>query len=223
MKTIDPESSQVFLARQGFTLLELLISLSIMTVVVTIIFGGLKVGVRAWEKGETLVDSQQRLRVVPELVRKQIASLTMPEVFKKNNRWIFFQGDHKSMDFFSNISLYPESEAGIVLVRYLVSEEEDGKKKLAFYENDINRFDPAELAEIDETVYLDLLSGYSNISFAFLAARKDEYEVVEWLPVWSPEEMNGVPRAVRVTFQNDRGKQPVVVVVPIHHEPETEE
>ncbi|MBU0484147.1 MAG: prepilin-type N-terminal cleavage/methylation domain-containing protein [Proteobacteria bacterium] len=223
MQIIRPEGSRIFFGRQGFTLLELLISLAIMSVIVTVIFGGLRVGVRAWDKGESLVDSQQRLRIVPELVRKQIASLTMPEVLKKDSKWFFFEGDNRSMAFFSNISLYPEHEGGIVYVRYLVSEVGEGKEKLAFFEKDINLFDSTELAETDQTVYLDLLSEYTSISFDFMAARKDRVSTTEWLAAWLPEEMNGVPQAVRVTFQNDGQKPPVVLVIPVHYQPVTEE
>ena len=38
--------------KKGFTLLELMLSLAIMGLVLLIIFGALRVGTRAWEKGE---------------------------------------------------------------------------------------------------------------------------------------------------------------------------
>lgn len=220
MKIIHhPESSCSPFGRpirmQGFTLLELLISLSIMAVIITIIFGGLRVGIRAWEKGEKYITSQQHLRIVPELVKRQIASLSMAKVFKRNNSWFFLQGDSKSLEFFSSISLYPESEAGIVYVRYMVTGDEQNTEKMAFYEKDINFLDPAELTDIDDTSHIDLLTGYTSISFAFLADQKNNDGEKEWLPAWSPEEKDGLLRAVRVMFQNDEKEQPVTVVIPI--------
>ena len=59
---------------KGFTLLELLISLTIIGLILVIIFGALRIGVRAWEKGERDVESHQRRRVVLGLVKRQFAS-----------------------------------------------------------------------------------------------------------------------------------------------------
>ncbi|HEX7533874.1 MAG TPA: prepilin-type N-terminal cleavage/methylation domain-containing protein [Syntrophales bacterium] len=39
---------------RGFTLLELLIALTITAMIVAIIFGALRIGIRAWEKGENV-------------------------------------------------------------------------------------------------------------------------------------------------------------------------
>ena len=58
----------------GFTLLELILSLTILSVVLLLIFGALRVGTRAWEKGEKDVEIQQRRRAVLDLIQKQIAS-----------------------------------------------------------------------------------------------------------------------------------------------------
>jgi len=46
--------------RDGFTLLELLISMTILAMIVVIIFGAFRVGIRAWEKGEKDLGVRQR-------------------------------------------------------------------------------------------------------------------------------------------------------------------
>ena len=61
-------------ANKGFTLLELLISLTILGVIVVIIFGAFRIGIRAWEKGEKDVESRQRQRIVLDLSKQQLAS-----------------------------------------------------------------------------------------------------------------------------------------------------
>jgi len=45
---------------RGFTLLELLISLTILSLVTVLIFGAFRMGIRAWEKGERNIDGRQR-------------------------------------------------------------------------------------------------------------------------------------------------------------------
>ena len=68
---------------RGFTLLELLISLTIVALIVVIIFGALRIGIRAWEKGEKDVDVRQRQRIVLDLIKRQLASTCVSDVWGK--------------------------------------------------------------------------------------------------------------------------------------------
>lgn len=205
---------------RGFTLLELLLALALMAVILTLIFSAFHMGSRAWEKGEKLMGSQQLLRVVPELIRRQLASLTTPEVFKQNDHWFFFRGESKSIDFFSNSSLYPNSVAGIVYIQYRVVEK-DGKEKIIFYEEDINRLDVAKLSDLDDASYLDLLPGYTSITFAFLTEVQNPNEngIAEWVSSWNPDETEGLPMAIRLTLKKDTLDPPIIVIIPIVMKP----
>ncbi|HNT58060.1 MAG TPA: prepilin-type N-terminal cleavage/methylation domain-containing protein, partial [Syntrophales bacterium] len=59
---------------RGFTLLELLISLTLLSVIAVLVFGALRLGVRAWEKGEATIETRQRERIVMDLLQRQMAS-----------------------------------------------------------------------------------------------------------------------------------------------------
>ncbi len=58
----------------GFTLLELLIALSILSLIMGIVYGGMRLGSRAWEAGEARVESNQRLRLVLNQLAEEIRS-----------------------------------------------------------------------------------------------------------------------------------------------------
>lgn len=200
--------------------MELLLALSLMAVLITLIFSAFHMGSRAWEKGENLMHGQQLLRVVPELTRRQLASLATPQIFKQNERWFYLRGESNSIDFFSYSSLYPTNEAGIVYVQYRVREEEAKKEKLSFYEQDIDHLDLAKLSEINDGSYLDLLFGYTSIAFAFMAGVDIEgNNSTEWLSSWNPDEREGLPAAIRLSFKKDTSDPPIVVIIPIVLEP----
>ena len=58
---------------RGFTLLELLIALSIVAALLAVLLGGLRVGLAAWRHGDERAEAHQRLRSVAELLARSVA------------------------------------------------------------------------------------------------------------------------------------------------------
>ncbi len=213
--TVKSKDARGAAPEQGFTLLELLLALSLMAVLITLIFSAFHMGSRAWEKGEKLMGDQQILRVVPELIRRQLASFSTPDIIEEDGQWIYLRGDSKSLDFFSSSSLYPESEAGIVYVQYRVQEDGDEREKISFYERDVNYLDVTKISEIDEGSYLDLWSGYTSMAFSFKMAVGSDDEGGEWSSSWKPAESEGLPSAIKITFKKEKSGSDKVVIIPI--------
>ncbi|MBI5788187.1 MAG: type II secretion system protein [Candidatus Schekmanbacteria bacterium] len=59
---------------QGFTLLELIIAMTILGLMMAVIMGGFHLGIRAWEKGEAKAEHNQKLRVVLDNMLEEIRS-----------------------------------------------------------------------------------------------------------------------------------------------------
>ena len=86
----------------GFTLLELLISITLLVVIVTITMGAMRMGSRSVASGERKMDTQERFRTVLSLMDAQIQSqvpLTYEEDGKKR---YYFSGDGKTLRFSTN-------------------------------------------------------------------------------------------------------------------------
>jgi general secretion pathway protein J len=198
---------------RGFTLLELLISLTIVAMIVVIIFGAFRVGVRAWEKGEAEVDLRQRERIVLDLIKRQLSSLCLTEVQNRDQQIIAFKGDPKSIAFASGAPLTPGSRHGLVYVKYVVTRKtEDNRERLAMYESSLlfpDRKTGTGSPEDDD--FFELLSGMKSIVFEYLKSRPDEKES-PWQESWDPEIDKGVPRAVRITLKENDKKAPVYVI-----------
>ena len=50
----------------GFTLIELIVSLSIVAIIITLGLGGVRLGITARDVGEQKVETYQRLRIITE-------------------------------------------------------------------------------------------------------------------------------------------------------------
>ncbi|PIY26266.1 MAG: hypothetical protein COZ11_03055, partial [Deltaproteobacteria bacterium CG_4_10_14_3_um_filter_51_14] len=150
----------------GFTLLEVIISLTITSVMLVIIFGAMRVGVRAWEKGEQDLDERMRNRVVLDMMKRQLASIAFREQKEEGkNRFLSVKGDKTSLRFISNVALLTSNEFGVVFVRYTVEDDaESNGKKIEIIEKNFVFIDPEDDPDkfgMDDR--LTILSGISDV------------------------------------------------------------
>lgn len=208
-------------ANKGFTLLELLISLTILGVIVVVIFGAFRIGVRAWEKGEKDVESRQRQRIVLDLIKHQLASTCLREVKDASQQSLLLKGDNKSIEFVSHLPMAPGNQFGMVYVKYVVKPEDGGKReRLTFWEKNIVLLNKeTDMSELHEDDFFELFPGVQSIAFEYLKGGTDE-ETSQWQETWDQAIDEGFPRAIRVILMEDVEKAPIYVIARI--EPETD-
>jgi general secretion pathway protein J len=201
----------------GFTLLELLISLTIVGVVLVIIFGALRIGARAWEKGEADVEVQQREKVVLALLKRQISSFCAREIEEGDREPYLFQGDDRSMSFMSRFPTVPTSRSGIAYVKYLVNSTGEGRSELSLYEQDVLSVVSNGVSEpSNESPFFVLIPDANYIGFEYLYPPEEGDLSTEWRDSWDPESEEGYPIAVRITFQRNKDVMPLRVIARIH-------
>jgi len=186
---------------RGFTLLELLISMTILSLITLLVFGAFRMGIRAWERGERDIDAHQRERIVLDLITRQIASIPVDTV--QGIEDLALRGDQKSLAFVSDIHLVPGNTFGMVYAIYRVEEAEDDGEILSLSEKNVALM--GEDGDIDsEDLFKELIRGVS-ITFEYLKSYGDG-ESPEWRETWDPEEETKFPRAVKVTLmRGDEG------------------
>jgi general secretion pathway protein J len=197
----------------GFTLLELMLSLAILGIVLLIIFGALRIGTRAWEKGEKDIAVHQRQRAVLSLLTQQIASACIYEI-KLGDEPFYFKGSENTMEFVSRSPIVPGALTGVVFAKYKVQEgDTQGKKELGLYEKDAGFLKEEDLLNNED--FLILISGLETLRFEYLKEGDDEAEP-QWQAVWDPSEKSGLPLAVKIVMKQDSETAPITLVVPIH-------
>ena len=60
--------------QKGFTLLELILAMSIVAIVVSLGLGGVRLGIAARDAGQQKVDIYQRLRIISEQLKQKLQS-----------------------------------------------------------------------------------------------------------------------------------------------------
>jgi general secretion pathway protein J len=204
----------------GFTLLELLISFTIIGLILVIVFGALRIGARAWEKGEKDVETHQIQRIVLDNMKRQIASTCLREITSKDQKEVFFRGDRESMEFMSRLPMVPTTRSGMVYVNYVVREEEGGKKKrLMLYEKDVVLLDKEkDIHDQDEADFFELIPGAESIEFEYLKGPEDKDGDPEWQETWDPDNDPGIPLAIKIILKEDTDVAPIYVIARLQSE-----
>ena len=201
----------------GFTLLELMISLTILGLILVIVFGALRIGVRAWEKGEKDIDVHQRERIVLALVKAQIASASATEITGKEADQFRFEGEAESMAFVSDLPIVPTNMSGMVYVKYII-QPADGVKgySLMVYEKNLAFIDKEKkMKDPDESEFFNLIPAAKDIRFEYLQYPENDQDQPEWQESWDSEKDHRNPIAVRLFLQQDETASPLTVIARI--------
>lgn len=92
-KTQDPRSAF------GFTLLELLISMTILALIFAAVLGAMQVGSKSWESGEARAEENQRTRTLFDTLARELMMLYPLRVKDDDRDIIVFRGQADSLSF----------------------------------------------------------------------------------------------------------------------------
>ncbi len=203
--------------QRGFTLIELMISMTILGLVVVIIAQSLWLGHRSWQKGEEVVLGELHLRTVIDLISKQMHSV-YPLVTKEEGVEILhFSGDSEEISFVTSLPVGYQQKEGLFHISYILKDEPlEGGKVLVVDQRPIYGKDAFDTDSDDRNI--TLLSDLVDASWAY---SKDG----EWLDEWDEEKKETTPEMVKLTLHYRSGKDVVMreSVLPLFAELKKEE
>jgi general secretion pathway protein J len=177
--------------KSGFTLLELMISIAIIGIMVSILVAVLRLGFRSVEAGEKKIESLERVRASVNLIEAQIQS-ELPLTHEENGEIkYYFKGQPTLLEFSTNHSIWG-GERGYVIVSYRVVEGEQGKRTLWATENGVGQENQKEVK---------LLELFDEMSFEYFYQDPTEEEG-KWIDEWT--EAAFLPTKIRLHLVKDR-------------------
>jgi general secretion pathway protein J len=208
----------------GFTLIEVIITLTILGFIILMVSGTFRLGLSAWEKGDSIKEDYQKIRMISQLVSRQIKSAVPYKIRteKAEGDYLAFEGKAHSLRFVSALAMKAKRPEGFVYVVYQFKDEGEKEGRLVLYEQralNRNFFED----DLKEDSALTLLSGVSQVRFEYYREADDQKNLKEgegWVEEWNAKEEKDLPKALRmtVTYWNERGKEeasPVTVLAPI--------
>lgn len=184
----------------GFTLLELIISITLVAIIVLIVAGAASLGYRSFNSGEKKLNAVERLRASLIIIDAQIQSGVPLTLEDGGVKQYYFVGEQDSLKFSTNYSIWG-GQKGYVIVNYRVETDDKGKKTLLASEYKVGMETQKETK---------LLDGFNEITFDYYSQDATEEEG-EWVTQWADEEM--MPTKIRLNLI--RGSTSLTYIMPV--------
>ncbi|NJD57312.1 MAG: prepilin-type N-terminal cleavage/methylation domain-containing protein [Nitrospirae bacterium] len=186
--------------QRGFTLLELVIAITLIGLIVLIVTGAMRLSYRSVSSGEKRIDQLERLRTTAGVIDAQVQSCmplrTEPDTEPKSS----LKGQSDSLELATNYSLW-KGRAGYVLAAYHIALGEDGRQALSISEHTVG---------VDDTRETQLLGGFDEMRFSYYATAAGESEG-SWAEEWTDETL--MPEKVRLIMK--RAGKSMVMTIPL--------
>ena len=186
--------------QKGFTLLELLISITMIGLIVLIVGGAMRLSYRSVSSGEKRIDQLERLRMTVGIITAQVQSgipLTLDQDTEPKNS---LSGQSDRLELATNYSLW-KGQAGYVLATYSIAPGTDGKQALSISEHTVG---------LEDAHQAELLSGCEEMRFSYYAKGAAESESA-WQDAWTDESL--LPEKVRLAIKKS-GRE-ISIVIPL--------
>lgn len=184
----------------GFTLLEVMISITLLAILASVIGGALRLVHRSIEGGERKIAAAERLRNSIALIDAQLQSSVPATEGDGLDKRFIFEGDGETLKFVSTVSVWG-GRKGPVIVEYKWDRNEREGGTLHVSER-------STVTEAKRKTFF--LNDLHALSFEYYC-RKPLEDDGEWFEEW--KEPDAIPQKIRLHFT--KGKKKATYVFPI--------
>ena len=200
----------------GFTLLEVLVALSLLGVLTSLVYTGMHTGMRSWGAAQERTAMAVAERSTRNWLRRQIGALVPLQYQAQNRTRILFAGDQRGFRFLGAWS-HATRGAGIYRVELRGEQGDDGQALVLSYQpRDTER--PQALDGVGEVVERRLGDGFEDLRFDYFGA-PTEQETPRWRRSW-PGQATSYPVLIRVSAGRRDARPWPHLVVALRSRPE---
>ena len=173
---------------RGFTLLEVLIALSIVGMLLTIAFGGMRVAMAAWRQGEDRAEAHQHVRAVAYTLSRALGAAypyrgtrgLSPEAV------VLFGGAETRLEFVTQAAPLP-LQVPVAFTAVVIALDDGEQPGLVVREQALPNRDPFTEGTI-------VMRDPSVTSLAFKFLNEDG----DWVDTWDGQDAKTIPRAIQL-------------------------
>lgn len=180
-------------AARGFTLVEMLLAVSLMSMLLALAYGGLRAATQATERGQTILDDSNRIRMAHQFVRRQLTQM-LPLSFEEDPAQdvrIVFTGESQRIRYVAPMPGYLGFGGPQVQELELVRGEES--MELVLRHALLQGFEEDYLYAREPILLLDKID---RAAFSFLG-EDENGEITQWSERWE----NGAFLPAAVSFE----------------------
>jgi len=179
----------------GFTLIEVMIAMTLLSLMVALLFGSLKTSAESWNKGETKIAEVNEKAVVYQFFKRHLPSIRpLWDDFSDEERQFSFQGEQHKLQF---VSVFPASAGrkGFQLFE-IVFDDNEGQVKVL-----LTPFYPAVDEQQWEEEEVVLLDNVEEFKISYFGMESMDSEGM-WADSWREKE--NLPSLIKITINLDK-------------------
>jgi len=183
---------------RGFTLIEVLIAMTLLSIMMVLLFTSLKICANSWEKGESKITDVNEIAVVYNFFQRDL-SVAKPlwNDFSAEEKTFSFQGSAQSLQF---VSAFPASagRSGLQLFSLNLLEEDNGQ----VINVTLTPFLPVAEGKAWQKEEVTLIKHVSDFKLAYFGS-DDGVSEGSWSEEWLNKEV--LPRLVKINIKLENG------------------
>ena len=185
----------------GFTLLELMIALTLTGLLSLVAYGSLDLSIKAMQRGRNAATDLQEIRVTQAILERSLSSAAPV----RGDRQPYFIGDSQEMRFFTLVPLEAHNLGGIYHWRILAGKDGSGRRSLAVEQTrNVNWFRDPEGVEVKQV----LIDNLTAVSFSYGRGG-------EGFTTWDAQKARSLPDWVEITF-TQKNHAPMTLLIPLY-------
>jgi len=206
----------------GFTLVEVMVTLTILGLIFLVIFGAFRLGLSAWDKGEFIKEEFQKVRISSQIISRQFKSIVPYKIKsqKIDADYLAFEGKPRYVRFVSAFSLRAKQPEGLVYAIYEFREGGSEGGSLILYEQRALNKDFMEEPPPEELA-VALFEGITDVRFEYYQEADLEKNLTGgWEEEWNTRDKKELPKALKMTVTPKKGQgakeeAPFTILTPI--------
>ncbi|MBA7605892.1 hypothetical protein ES703_13027 [subsurface metagenome] len=195
------------LTSKGFTLVEILIAVTIVSLILTIIYGSYASSIDTMNYTRKKMDAFSMVRLTLSRMNDEITS----SFFSEDSEDVMFAGEEGKIDFISSSHerIFKDSkEYDLVEIGYFTEPDEEGasgSESLSLWRREDGTPDDDVLEGGEKE---NLIEGLEGLEFKY-------YDGEEWRDEWDSKEGEGLPQAVKVTLKFANKELSTIAFIPL--------
>ncbi|MFU8787968.1 MAG: type II secretion system protein J [Methylobacter sp.] len=195
--------------QRGFTLIEVLIAMTLLSIMVVLLFSSLRICAQSWEQGENKIGEVNEAAVVYAFFQRHLSSAIplwndfadqktsgtgTPAPAQRDNKTFSFQGTRQSLQF---VSVFPASAGRSGMQLFTIAPDNEQAIKVT-----LTPFFPATEGEGWRQEEVVLLKRVSDFSLAYFGDAEGQGEY-RWHEQWL--EKNTQPSLIKINISTENG------------------
>ncbi len=174
----------------GFTLIEVMLAMTLLSIMVVLLFSSLRIGAESWNKGESKIAQVNQKAVVYQFFKRHLPSIPLLwDDFSEGQRQFTFQGERNKLQF---VSTFPASSGRKGLQRFEIvfDKSEQGIIKIM-----LKPFFPTIDGEDWQVEEVILLENVENFELAYFGKESNDSDEI-WHDSW--QEKQNLPALLKI-------------------------